>query len=158
MFRNYTEPGWVKVKATFDGVEYRGSLANMGTGCHVLIIVKAIRQQIGKQPGDTVHVTVERDEEPRQLELPEELQSGFAQNPGAQEFFETLSFSRQREFVLWINDAKRAETRQQRIEKTIALLLEHKKLNRRAALRNLFINKPALLCERPVLLPNCAGQ
>jgi hypothetical protein len=120
--------GWVRVKAAFDGVLYRGSLANMGTGCHVLIIVKAIRQQIGKQPGDSVHVTVELDEEPRLLELPEELQSGFEQNPAAQAFFDKLSFSKQREYVLWITQAKRAETRQQRIEKTIALLLEHKKL------------------------------
>ena len=41
--------GRVKVAATFDGVPYAGSLVRMG---------KDIRAQIGKQPGDTVHVTV----------------------------------------------------------------------------------------------------
>ena len=47
--------GRVKV---FDGVPYAGSLVRMGTPGHILGMRKDIRAQIGKQPGDTVHVTV----------------------------------------------------------------------------------------------------
>ena len=56
--------GRVPVKATFDGELYRGSIVRMGTPCHILGVRKDIRARIGKQPGDTVHVTVEerRDE------------------------------------------------------------------------------------------------
>ena len=50
--------GRVKVHATFDGVSYDGSLVRMGTPGHILGLRKAIRAKIGKQPGDTVHVTV----------------------------------------------------------------------------------------------------
>ncbi len=50
--------GRVPVHATFDGVEYDGSLVRMGTPGHILGIRKDIRAQIGKQPGDTVEVTV----------------------------------------------------------------------------------------------------
>lgn len=50
--------GRVKVAATFDGVPYEGSLVRMGTPCHIIGILKDIRRQIGKQPGDTVHVTL----------------------------------------------------------------------------------------------------
>ena len=50
--------GRVKVAATFDGVPYAGSLVRMGTPGHILGMRKDIRAQIGKQPGDTVHVTV----------------------------------------------------------------------------------------------------
>lgn len=50
--------GRVKVHATFDGVEYDGSLVRMKTPCHILGIRKDIRAQIGKQAGDTVLVTV----------------------------------------------------------------------------------------------------
>lgn len=56
--------GRVPVHATFDGANYDGQLANMGNKnadgsvCHILGIRKDIRAQIGKQPGDTVHVTV----------------------------------------------------------------------------------------------------
>ena len=50
--------GRIKVSATFDGVPYAGSLVRMGTPGHILGMRKDIRAQIGKQPGDTVHVTV----------------------------------------------------------------------------------------------------
>ena len=50
--------GRVKVHATFDGMEYNGSLVRMGTPGHIIGIRKDIRAAIGKQPGDTVHVTI----------------------------------------------------------------------------------------------------
>ncbi len=51
--------GRVLVYATFDGVAYQGQLVKMKTPCHILGIRKEIRAQIQKQPGDTVHVTIE---------------------------------------------------------------------------------------------------
>lgn len=51
--------GRVKVHATFDGVPYDGSLVRMGTPGHILGIHKDLRAAIGKQPGDTVHVTIQ---------------------------------------------------------------------------------------------------
>ena len=57
--------GRVKVRATFDGVVYDGSLVNMGVRnadgsvCHIIGIRKDIRERIGKQPGDTVVVTIQ---------------------------------------------------------------------------------------------------
>ncbi len=51
--------GRVKVHATFDGFPYDGSLVRMGTPGHILGIRKDIRAKIGKQPGDTVHVTIQ---------------------------------------------------------------------------------------------------
>lgn len=50
--------GRVPVHATFDGFPYDGQLVRMGTPCHLIGIRKEIRQKIGKQPGDTVHVTL----------------------------------------------------------------------------------------------------
>ena len=46
------------VSATFDGEPYEGSLVKMGTPCHIIGIRKDIRTKIGKQPGDTVAVTL----------------------------------------------------------------------------------------------------
>lgn len=54
--------GRVPVYATFDGEPYAGSVVKMGTPGHILGIRKDIRAKIGKQPGDTVRVTLkERD-------------------------------------------------------------------------------------------------
>lgn len=50
--------GRVKVSATFDGIPYDGSLVRMKTLGHILGVRKDIREKIGKQPGDVVHVTV----------------------------------------------------------------------------------------------------
>lgn len=50
--------GRVPVHATFDGVSYEGSLVRMKTPCHIIGIRKDIREQIRKQPGDIIHVTL----------------------------------------------------------------------------------------------------
>lgn len=60
--------GRVKVRATFDGVAYSGSIVNMGVKnedgsvCYILGIRRDIRETIGKGPGDTVFVTVTAEE------------------------------------------------------------------------------------------------
>lgn len=51
--------GRVPVNATFDGEPYQGSLVRMGTPCHIIGLRKDIRAKIGRQPGDTVLVTIE---------------------------------------------------------------------------------------------------
>ncbi len=50
--------GRAKVKATFDGYDYEGSLVKMKTPCHIIGIRKDIREAIGKQPGDLIKVTI----------------------------------------------------------------------------------------------------
>lgn len=54
--------GRVKVAATFDGAAYNGSLVRMQTPCHIIGIRKDIRAAIGKQPGDTIQVTLKERE------------------------------------------------------------------------------------------------
>ena len=119
--------GQVKINATYDGVPYRGSLVKMGGPCHMLLVRKDIRKQIGKNAGDEVLVTVQRDVEERIVELPDELQQLFEQHPEAAAHYEKLSYTHRKEYVQWINEAKRPETRSNRVAKTIAMLLERKK-------------------------------
>ena len=116
----------VKVKATIDGVPYRGSLVRMGGPCHILGILKDIRRQIGKDVGDEVEVVVEEDNEPRQVLVPPDLLSALAADPQAGAFFTQLSYTHQREYVLWIEEAKRSETRQGHITRAVAMLKEGK--------------------------------
>ena len=51
--------GRVSVLATFDGELYEGSLVKMKTPCHIIGVRKDIRAKIGKQPGDTIKVTIQ---------------------------------------------------------------------------------------------------
>jgi uncharacterized protein YdeI (YjbR/CyaY-like superfamily) len=116
------------VNATFDGVPYRGSLAPMGGG-HMLGILKAVREQIGKQIGDTVKVTVERDTEERTVEVPEDFQKALNRTKGVRAAFEKLAFTHKKEYVRWIEDAKKSETRTARITKAVSMIAEGKNLS-----------------------------
>ena len=111
-----------KVKAIIEGIPYRGTLTRMGTDCHVLGIRKEIREQIGKTFGDEVTIMLESDTEPRVVEIPDQLQKAFKAEKEAKARFEELSYTHQKEYVSWINEARKEETRQSRIVKTIAAL------------------------------------
>lgn len=54
----------------------------------------------------------------------------FLTNSEAKNNFEKLSYTGKREYVLWINDAKKVEMRQNRIEKSLHLLTESKNLDK----------------------------
>jgi hypothetical protein len=123
----YGTRGQVKVKVTYDGVPYRGSLAKMGHHCHFLVVRKDIRKQIGKNEGDKVWVTVLRDTEDRIVEIPDDLVALFAEHPDAKDLYDRLSFTNRKEYSRWITDAKKPETRASRLQKTIAMLMEGKK-------------------------------
>ena len=111
-----------KIKATIDGVPYRGTLTRMGTECHLLIILKEIRERIGKTFGDEITVTVEPDTDPRVVEIPKDLLKEFKKDKEAKAFFDKLSYTHQKEYVTWITEAKKEETRQNRIVKTLEML------------------------------------
>lgn len=114
--------GMVKVRATFDGHPYRGVLANMGTKHHVILVRKDVRNAIGKQVGDTVEVTIERDVIERTVEIPEDLGKLFNRNKKLKDFFDSLSYTNRKEYVQWITSAKRINTRQNRVALTIEKL------------------------------------
>ena len=111
-----------KVKAMIEGVEYRGTLVRMGTECHLLLILKSIREQVGKTFGDEIKVTVEADTEERVITVPAELKRAFKSEKEAKAVFEKLSYTHQKEYVTWISEAKKDQTRQNRVAKTIEML------------------------------------
>jgi bacteriocin resistance YdeI/OmpD-like protein/uncharacterized protein DUF1905 len=116
-----------KIKALIEGVPYRGLLVRMSGPNHMLIILKGIREQIGKTFGDEIKVTVEADVEERVVTVPAELKRIFKSDKEAKAAFEKLSYTHQKEYVTWINEAKKAETRQNRIVKTIERLKKGQK-------------------------------
>lgn len=111
-----------KVAATFDGAPYRGTLMRMGGDCHMIGILKEIRARIGKSIGDEVEVTIVEDTEPREVVVPADLQSALDDHPRAAAFFAQLAYTHRKEYVKWIEEAKRETTRRDRIAKAIAML------------------------------------
>ena len=111
--------GRVPVRASFDGVAYSGSLAKIGDGNHLLLIRKEIREALGKQDGDTVSVVIELDETPREVQTPADLAAALAGDTIAERNWDALAYSHRREYVRWIDEAKRDETRRQRVARCV---------------------------------------
>lgn len=103
-----------KVTVSLNGYTYRTTVAVMG-GAFMIPLNKVHRDAAGVQGGDTVDVTVDLDTEPRTVEVPDDLKAALAEKPGALEAFETLAFSKRKEFVRQVEEAKAQETRSRRI-------------------------------------------
>lgn len=119
--KEFGTKGRVPVKVTFDGAPYTGSMVKYGAPQHMLGILKNIRQQIGKGPGDMVDVTVEKDEAERTVEVPAEFEK-LMKEEKVRAAFDKLSYTHQKEYVRWITEAKREETRAARLAKSVAML------------------------------------
>jgi len=117
----------VKVKAFFDGYEYRGLIVNMGTGSHILGLTKEVRNSIGKSFGEIVQVAVEVDTEERIIESPPELNNFFKSHPQEKDFFDSLSYTNRKEYANWIKEAKKVETKERRINSAINKLKQRRK-------------------------------
>jgi uncharacterized protein YdeI (YjbR/CyaY-like superfamily) len=80
------------------------------------------RAASGFSGGDTVEVTIERDDAPREVEVPEALAKALAADPAAAAAWDELAYSHRKEHARAITEAKAEETRARRVEKAMAML------------------------------------
>lgn len=113
------------VRVTIGGHTYRSTVAAYGD-VYMIPVAAEHRQAAGVKAGDEVEVTLELDTAPREVTVPPDFALALDQDAGAKQFFEGLSYSNKRRFVLNIEDAKTPETRQRRIDKAISNLREGK--------------------------------
>ncbi|WP_339317492.1 YdeI/OmpD-associated family protein [Paenibacillus sp. FSL R10-2734] len=118
----------VQVKGSVNGIPYRGTLMPHGNGKHFMVVKKELRDLAKAQPGDTVRVTMEQDYQLREVEAPEDFLDALSAHEQAEAYFNSLAYSYQKEYVAWIEGAKRPETRASRIEKSVSKLAEGLKL------------------------------
>jgi hypothetical protein len=114
----------MRVLGTVNGVAYQSSTMPMGEGRLCMGVHKATRQAAGVDFGDQVRVEIARDDSPRVLDVPSELEGAFQAEPALRQRFDTLSFSRRRDLAGPISEAKKPETRAARLEKALAALRE----------------------------------
>lgn len=110
-----------KVKVTLNGYTYRNTVAVFGD-VYMLGVSQAHREASGLKAGDQVEVTLELDLEPRTVDVPDDLRAAFSGKAGTIEAFDALSYTKRKEFVRQVEDAKTQETRDRRISKIVAEL------------------------------------
>ena len=103
--------------ATINDHTFRSTVAVYG-GRYFLGLNREVREAAGVQAGDRVVVDLELDTAERTAEL----RAAFAQDRELRAFFDSLSFTHRKEYVRWIEEAKREETRRARAAKALTML------------------------------------
>ena len=111
------------VRVTVAGHTYRSSVASMG-GVFMVGVSAESRAIAGVAGGDEVEVEIVLDDAPREVAVPADFAEALERDAIARQFFEGLSYSNRRRFVLTIEDAKTDQTRQRRIAKAVGMLRE----------------------------------
>ena len=113
------------VRVTINGHTYRSTVASMG-GRFMLPVSAENRSGAGVAAGDEVDVELEVDTAPREVAVPPDLAHALRRDDAARRFFDGLSYSQKRWFLSGIEEAKKPETRQRRVDKAVAMLWEGK--------------------------------
>jgi uncharacterized protein YdeI (YjbR/CyaY-like superfamily) len=111
----------VPVRVTINGYTYRSTVAPM-SGVFLLPLNRQNRTGAKVSAGDVVEVAIERDDASRMVDVPDDLAAALAVDEKANEVFGRLSYTHQREYVEWISEAKRSETRTRRVGQAVERL------------------------------------
>ena len=114
------------VVVTIGGHTFRTTIAPMG-GQFLLGVNAENRAAAGAAAGDELDVEIALDTAPREITAPDDLAAALNADAKASATFDSLSYTHRKEWVRWIEEAKKAETRQARVEKTVATLHEGKR-------------------------------
>jgi hypothetical protein len=102
------------VKVTINGYTYRSTVAAYREA-FMLPLSAEHREAAGVSAGDQVEATLELDQEPRTVTVPDDLAAALAAHPGATAAFDALSYTERKEAVRQVESAKAPATRERRI-------------------------------------------
>jgi bacteriocin resistance YdeI/OmpD-like protein/uncharacterized protein DUF1905 len=107
-----------KVKVTVNGVALRTTVA-VYAGRSYVGFRKEIREAAGIGIGDRIRVRIEPDLDERIVDVPPELARALAKDRVAKKAFDGLAFTHRKEYAKWVGEAKKPETRERRIARTV---------------------------------------
>jgi len=110
------------VRVSVGGHTYRTTIGVVD-GRFMVPLSEENRTAAGVAAGDQVEVEIQHDEAPRETPVPDDLAAALAEHPEAGTFFASLAPSHRKEWVRWVEDAKRPETRSRRVRATVDALL-----------------------------------
>lgn len=106
--------------------EARLRLAVMG-GENLIGMSKAARAELGVEIGQQLAVSITLDEEPREVAVPAALADALAGDAAAQAGFDAFPFTARKDYAVWVETAKRPETRAARVGESVQRLREGKR-------------------------------
>lgn len=110
------------VRVTVNGRTFAGRVARMG-GENLIGLNKAVRTEVGAEAGDTVTAVITVDTVDRSVAPPDDLAAALKKAKAAKAF-DALAPSHQKEYVRWITEAKKDETRAKRVAEAVVMIAE----------------------------------
>ena len=104
---------------------YTSTIGTMG-GRRLIPVSAENRAAAGVSAGDEVEVTLALESTPRTVEVPDDLAAAMT-DTATRAFFDGLAPSHRKEWVRWVQEAKRPETRATRVAKTVEALAAGRK-------------------------------
>ena len=105
------------VRVTIGPHSYRTTVAMMG-GRFMVPLSAENREAAKVAAGDRIDVDIEPDKEPRGIDVPADLAEALGEDRVVREFFDSLAHTHRKEWVRWVEEAKKPETRSARIGRT----------------------------------------
>ena len=106
------------VRITIRGHTWRTTPGVYGGIGHV-VVNRSVKAATGVDAPERVSVVMELDTKPRRVSVPKDLAAALTADPAAKAEFARMSYSHRREYVEWVTEAKRPETRTRRIAATV---------------------------------------
>jgi len=116
----------VPVKVTIGGAQHLSTIVRMG-GKYVVGVPKVFREAANVKAGDLITVTLEKDTAERTVEVPKDFADAM-DKANVTDVFEKMSYTHRKEYVRAVEESKKEETRNRRIEKNIKQLIGKRKL------------------------------
>jgi hypothetical protein len=113
------------VRVTINGHTYPTTIGTMN-GVSKIPVSSTVRAAAKINAGDILDIEVEADQTVRTVTVPDDLAVALVDDPDSRAFFDGLSYSRKHAYVLWIEQAKKPETRHARVTQTAALLAQRR--------------------------------
>jgi len=113
-------PKAAAVVVTVNGHRFPGRVARMG-GENLVGLNRAVREAAGVAAGDTVEVRLEVELAERTVDVPTDLAAALSA-AGATDTFAALAPSHRKEYVRWITEAKKEETRARRVAEAVVAI------------------------------------
>ncbi|MFA0963628.1 YdeI/OmpD-associated family protein [Roseivirga sp. BDSF3-8] len=104
-----------RVLCTLQGkVTIHAALMHDGKGDYFILANKTLRNKLGLSLGQDVKVSLETDNSPYGMEVPEELTELFSQDEEADNLFHSLTSGKQRSLIHWVSSVKNPDLRLKR--------------------------------------------
>jgi len=118
------------VTLTLNGYSYRSTIAAMG-GPPCIPLRRSNREAAGLEGGEMIEVRLDFDSEPRVIKPQADFAKALKATPPAWDRWQALSYSHQREYAEAIEEAKKPETRQRRIDGAVRMIARTPKKKKR---------------------------